>query len=57
MDITRDYLQQQQQLFEQSRHELLANLNANQGILNHIKVLLERLDSNGDNSETPVAKD
>ena len=43
--ITREYLLEQQELIIKSRQELLANLAANQGILQHIELLLSQLET------------
>ena len=43
MDITREYLVEQLELLTQQRNQLAANLNANQGIIQHIELLLTRL--------------
>ena len=43
MDITHAYLIEQHTQFQKQREQLIANLNANQGIIQHIEQLIERL--------------
>ena len=45
MEISRSYLAEQLEQLTQQRAQLVANLNANQGIIQHVEVLLARLDS------------
>ena len=45
MEITRAYLTDQLEQLSQQRVQLFANLNANQGIIQHVELLLARLDA------------
>ena len=43
MEISASYLEEQLAALRAQREQLIANLNANQGILQHIELLLQRL--------------
>ena len=46
MEISASYLEEQLAALRAQREQLIANLNANQGIIQHIEVLLARLAEN-----------